>query len=83
MVVRGRALFRFVERLERAVARGLERLPHETEDEARRRREHIARVNGRACAHCGRVFVPIRSTKQYCSVGCRNAAYHQRHAPTM
>jgi uncharacterized OB-fold protein len=74
---------RFVERLERAIARGLEKPPQETEEEARRRREHTARVNGTTCAHCGKTFVPVRSTKQYCSVRCRHAAYHQRHAPTM
>ena len=64
---------RFVERLERAIARGLEKPPQETEEEARRRREHTARVNGTTCAHCSNAFVPICSTQKYCQ-----AAYHQR-----
>jgi len=71
---------RFVERLERAIARGLESRPQETEDEARRRREHAALMNGRdtTCAHCDKAFAPIRSTQKYCSERCRQAAYHQR-----
>jgi len=73
---------RFVERLERAIARGLETRPQETEDEARRRREHAAQVNGTTCAYCGNAFTSIRSTKKYCSHRCRRAAYHQRHTPT-
>jgi len=52
---------RFVERLEHAIARGLEKRPQETEDEAHRRREHMAEMNGKSvvCA-CGRAFHPAR-----------------------
>ena len=46
---------RFVERLERAFARGLETRPQETEDEAHQRREHTAQMNGGSpiCTRCG------------------------------
>jgi hypothetical protein len=71
---------RFVERLERAIARGLETRPQEIDDEARQRRERAARMNSGdpTCAHCSNAFVPIRSTQKYCSERCRQAAYHQR-----
>ena len=74
---------RFVERLERAVARGLETLPRQAGDGAHRRQELAAQVNGRdsTCAHCGDPFVPIRGNQKYCSERCRQAAYHQRLAP--
>jgi hypothetical protein len=70
---------RFVERVERAIACGLESLPQETE-QARRCREHTPQVNGHGapCAHCGAAFTPFRSDMKYCSVRCRQAAYHRR-----
>ena len=66
---------RFVERLKRAFARGLETRPQEIDDEARQRRERAARMNSGdpTCAHCSNAFVPICSTQKYCQ-----AAYHQR-----
>ena len=65
---------RFVERLEHAIARGLEKRPQETEDEARRRQEHMAQMNGEnvACV-CGKAFHPPRSNQVYCSKRCRDA----------
>jgi hypothetical protein len=70
---------RFIERVERAIACGLETLPQQAGDEARQRREPTARVNGdTTCAHCGRAFVPFRSDMKYCSQSCRQAAYHRR-----
>ena len=65
---------RFVARLEHAIARGLEKRPQETEDEARRRREHMAQMNGESvvCA-CGKAFRPTRSNQVYCSKRCRDA----------
>ena len=76
---------RFVERLERAFARGLETRPQETADEAHRRREHVERVNGGddpICAHCSESFVPIRGggLQKYCSRRCRELAYLERCA---
>src|SRR5262249_35329995 len=54
----------FTERLERAIARGLEKRPQETEDAARRRREHMAQMNGESvvCA-CGKAFHPSRGLR--------------------
>src|SRR5262245_24647510 len=65
---------RFVERLKHAIARGLEKRPQETEDEARRRREHMAQMNGESVVcTCGRAFHPTRSNQVYCSKRCRDA----------
>ena len=65
----------FVERLEHAIARGLEKRPQETEDEARPRREHVAQMNGKGavCTQCSAVFTPVRNIQKYCSVRCRQA----------
>ena len=75
---------RFVERLERAFARGLETRPQETEDEAHQRREHAAQMNGKSpiCTRCGDAFVPIRGGDQqkYCSHRCRELAHLERCA---
>ena len=76
---------RFVERLERAFARGLERRPQETGDEAHQRREHATQMNGGddpICTRCGDTFVPIRGGDQqkYCSRRCRELAYLERCA---
>jgi len=75
---------RFVERVERAFARGLETRPQETADEAHQRQEHAARMNGGdpICAHCGESFVPIRGggLQKYCSRRCRELAYLERCA---
>jgi hypothetical protein len=71
---------RFVDRMERAIASGLEMLPEQAGNEARRRQDPTARVNGNGtpCAHCGADFTPFRTDMKYCSVGCRQAAYHRR-----
>jgi hypothetical protein len=75
---------RFVERLERAFARGLENRPQETTNEAHRRQEHAAQMNGESpiCTRCGDAFVPIRGGDQqkYCSPRCRELAYLERCA---
>ena len=65
---------RFTERLEHAIARGLEKRPQETEHAARRRREHMAQMNGESvvCA-CGKAFHPSRGNQVYCSKRCRDA----------
>ena len=63
---------RFVERLEHAIARGLEKRPQETEDEARRRREAQMNGDGVVCT-CGKAFHPTRSNQVYCSKRCRDA----------
>jgi hypothetical protein len=72
---------RFVERLERAFARGLERRPNQADQQLRR----TTPVNGgdTICAHCGDPFTPFRSDMKYCSQRCRQAAYHARLASTM
>ena len=55
---------RFVERLEHAIARGLEKRPQETQDEARRRREYMAEINGESVVcTCGKAFHPTRSNQ--------------------
>ena len=65
---------RFVARLEHAIARGVEKQPRETEDEARRRREHMAQMNGESVVcTCGKAFHPTRSNQVYCSKRCRDA----------
>jgi len=65
---------RFVERLEHAIARGLEKRPQETEDEARQRRESMAQLNGESVVcGCGKAFHPARSNQVYCSKRCRDA----------
>jgi hypothetical protein len=33
---------------------------------------------GAMCAHCGNVFISVRSTRKHCSNSCRQAAYRQR-----
>ena len=63
---------RFVERLEHAIARGLEKRPKETDDDAQRRREQSIHDGGRICT-CGKAFRPIRSNQVYCSKRCRDA----------
>jgi hypothetical protein len=70
---------RFVERVERAIACGLESRPRETE-QARHCRESTVRANENRtpCAHCGNAFTPIRSDMKYCSIRCRQLAYHHR-----
>src|SRR5262249_27257767 len=69
---------RFVERLEHPIARGLEKRPQETEDEARRRQENMAQMNGEnvVCV-CGKAFQPTRSNLVYCSKRCRDARQRQ------
>ena len=71
----------FVERVERAIACGLEKRPQKM-GQTRQRREHTVQVNGDGapCAHCGEMLAPIRSDMKYCSVRCRQLAYHQRLA---
>jgi hypothetical protein len=69
---------RFIERMEQALARGLEKLPREVEARVWERRVRIAQMHSKACAHCGRRFVPIRRTRKFCSQYCRGA--HQRQA---
>jgi len=65
---------RFVARLEHAIARGLEKQPQETEDEARRRRENMAQMKGESVVcTCGKAFHPTRSNQVYCSKRCRDA----------
>ena len=56
---------RFVERLERAFAHGLERRPNQADQQLRR----TTPVNGGdvICAHCGDRFTPFRSDMKYCS----------------
>ena len=64
---------RFVARLTNAIARGLEKRPQQTEDEARRRREQSTQSSeGRVCA-CGKAFHPGRSNQVFCSKRCRDA----------
>jgi hypothetical protein len=63
---------RFVERLKHAIARGLEKRPKETDDDAQRRREQSIHDGGRICT-CGKAFRPIRSNQVYCSKRCRDA----------
>jgi hypothetical protein len=63
---------RFVERLEHAIARGLEKRPRETDDEVQRRRERSIHDGGRVCS-CGKTFHPVRRNQVYCSKRCRDA----------
>jgi len=62
---------RFVACLANAIARGLEKRPQETEDEARRRRKQQSSED-RVCT-CGKAFHPTRSNQVYCSKRCRDA----------
>jgi hypothetical protein len=76
---------RFVERVERAFARGLETHPGETADGTHRRQERAIQMNGGddpICIRCGDSFVPIRGGNQqkYCSHHCRELAYLKRCA---
>jgi len=64
---------RFVERMWRAVRRGLEKPPVEV--------EIPANGHGTVCAHCGRPLICVRKTKRFCDSNCRNR-WHAQHAQT-
>lgn|SRR5262245_1255874 len=66
---------RFVERMNRAIALGLEAPPQGApQQDAPPTQIH----NGSACAHCGRPFFTTRSDKKFCSQWCCQAAYRVR-----
>ena len=64
---------RFVARLANAIARGLEKRPQETEDEARRRQEHMAQMNGENVVMRLRQDVPPNPLQSGGSKRCRDA----------
>lgn len=66
---------RFTERLEHAIACGLER-PQKTDGEVRQRREQSTQLcdEDRVCS-CGKAFHPGRRNQVYCSRRCYNARH--------
>jgi hypothetical protein len=62
---------RFVARVRRAIARGLETAP-QTAFEC-----SVRAFTGPTCAHCGAPFATTRSDKIYCSQWCCQAAYRK------
>jgi hypothetical protein len=63
---------RFVARVRRAIACGLEAPPQAAFEGP------VRAYSGPTCAHCGKPFATTRSDKKYCSQWCCQAAYRKR-----